>query len=302
MLQNIRIPAGPLELAGHLHLPDGAPAERAVVLSTPGSSVKEQIGANYASRLARRGIAALTFDPAYQGQSTGEPRDLENPYQRGEDISFALDALLQVPGIDPERTGLLGICAGGGYAVHTARTDHRFKAIGTVVANDMGTAFRGFMPGGPVPALDALADARREEVRSGELSRVKWLPDTMEEAAAAGLTDDVDTVQAITYYRTERGGNPHSTNRRLARGDSLVLGFDAFHLVDPLMTQPLQVIVAGRRGSTGQYEAGQRLFEMAPNPVDFMVVEGAGHYEMYDVPAYVDAAVERLTDFYTKTL
>lgn len=60
---------------------------RVVVLSTPGSSVKQQIGANCASRLAARGIAALAFDPAYQGQSGGEPCDLEDPYRRGEDIS-----------------------------------------------------------------------------------------------------------------------------------------------------------------------------------------------------------------------
>jgi fermentation-respiration switch protein FrsA (DUF1100 family) len=121
-------PRGPIELAADLHLPDDideAVPLRAVVLSTPGSSVKEQIGANYASRLAARGIAALVFDPAHQGQSGGEPRDLEDPYRRGEDISYAIDALSAIPGIDPERIGVLGICAGGGYAVHTARTDHR---------------------------------------------------------------------------------------------------------------------------------------------------------------------------------
>ena len=76
----MRIPRGSFDLAAVLHLPDdgdGAPPRPAVVLSTPGSSVKEQIGANYASRLAARGIAALVFDPGYQGESGGEPRDLE---------------------------------------------------------------------------------------------------------------------------------------------------------------------------------------------------------------------------------
>jgi hypothetical protein len=29
---------------------------------------------------------------------------------------------------------------------------------------------------------------------------------------------------------------------------------------------------------------------------------GAGHYEMYDEPEYVDAAVERPTDFYVNNL
>jgi hypothetical protein len=32
-------------------------------------------------------------------------------------------------------------------------------------------------------------------------------------------------------------------------------------------------------------------WKLAPNPVDLMVIEGAGHYEMYDEPEYVDAAV-----------
>ncbi|MEW1837155.1 alpha/beta hydrolase [Nonomuraea angiospora] len=304
MLQHITIPRGPIELAADLYLPDGideAAPLSAVVLSTPGSSVKEQIGANYAARLAARGIAALVFDPAHQGQSGGEPRDLEDPYRRGEDISYAIDALSTIPGIDPERIGVLGICAGGGYAVHTARTDHRIKAVGTVVPSNIGTSFRSFQPDGVAAALDAMADTRIEESRSGELARVTWLPDTLEEATVIGLTD-IDTTQAITYYRTERGRNEHSTNRRLSRGDSLLLGYDAYHLVDQLMTQPLQVILAGRIGNTGSYESGMQLWKLAPNPIDLLVIDGAGHYEMYDEPEYVDAAVDRLVNFYSNNL
>ncbi|MCS7483151.1 alpha/beta hydrolase [Umezawaea endophytica] len=304
MRQDVTISRGSIELSAVLHLPDdiaGTAPLPVVVLSTPGSSVKEQIGANYASRLAVHGIAALAFDPAHQGQSGGEPRDLEDPYRRGEDISYAIDTLATIPGIDPQRIGVLGICAGGGYAVHTARTEHRIKAIATVVPVDIGTAFRSFQPGSPAEALGSLADARTEEVLSGELNRVNWLPDTLEDAAAGGITD-IDTTQAITFYRTERGGNEHSTNRRLARSDSLILGYDAYHLVDQLMTQPLQVILAGRIGNTGSYEAGMRLWKLSPNPIDLMVIEGAGHYEMYDEPEYVDAAIDRLVTFYTDNL
>ena len=302
----MRIPRGPFDLAAVLHLPDdvgGAPPPPAVVLSTPGSSVKEQIGANYASRLAARGIAALVFDPAYQGESGGEPRDLEDPYRRGEDISYAIDALQVVPDVDPDRIGVLGICAGGGYAVHTARTDHRIRAVGTVVAGNMGDSWRSeaFAPDGPAAALDRLAADRTREVRSDQLERRNWLPDTPDDAAAAGITD-IDNTQAVGYYRTPRGGHPRSTNRRLARSDALLLGYNAFHLVDPLLTQPLQVILAGRRGVTGSYEAGMKLWELAPNPVDLMIVEGAGHYEMYDVAEYVDQAVDRLAEFYQEHL
>ena len=306
MLEHLSIPRGATALAADLHLPDVVDRARpgpAVVLSTPGSSVKEQIGATYASRLAGRGFVALAFDPGHQGQSGGEPRDLEDPYRRGEDISCAVDVLSALPGVDRDRIGALGICSGGGYAVHTARTDHRIKALATVVAGNIGASWRspGFAPDGPVAELEKLAEARQVEVRDGVLHRANWLPDTLEEAQAAGLTD-IDTTQAVTYYRTPRGASDHSTNRRLSRGDSLLLGYDAFHLVEQLLTQPLQVIVAGRRGNTGQYEAGMRLWELAPNPVDLFVVEGAGHYEMYDEPRYVEQAVERLATFYRHQL
>ncbi|MCY1136461.1 alpha/beta hydrolase [Actinoplanes sp. Pm04-4] len=301
---HVTIPRGPIELAAELHLPhelDEADPLRAVVLSTPGSSVKEQIGANYAAGLAARGIAALVFDPAHQGQSGGEPRDLEDPYRRSEDISYAIDALTAIPGIDPHRIGVLGICAGGGYAIHTARTDHRIRAVGAVDPGDIGSSFRGFQADGPVAALDALAEARLEEVRTGVLTRENWLPDTLEDAEAAGVTD-VDLLQAITYYRTDRGRNEHSTNRRLSRGDSLLLGFDPFHLVDQLMTQPLQLILAENLDGTGFDTSGERLWKLAPNPVDRLVIPGARHYEMYDVPEYVDAAVDRLATFYQNHL
>ncbi|EEP73676.1 hydrolase [Micromonospora sp. ATCC 39149] len=77
---------------------------------------------------------------------------------------------------------------------------------------------------------------------------------------------------------------------------------DTFHLVDQLMTQPLQVILAGRIGNTGSYESGIQLWKLAPNPVDLMVIDGAGHYEMYDEPEYVSAAVDRLVNFYSNNL
>ncbi len=53
--------------------------------------------------------------------------------------------------------------------------------------------------------------------------------------------------------------------------------------------------------------AGVRFLSIEPligavGPVDLLVVEGAGHYEMYDEPAYVDQAIERLTAFFTEYL
>jgi uncharacterized protein len=92
-----------IEVVGNIHLPPGfneGGAYPAIVLSTPGSSVKEQIGAVYAERLSAGGLIALTFDPSYQGESGGEPRDLEDPTIRVEDIHCAVDHLTTPPYVD----------------------------------------------------------------------------------------------------------------------------------------------------------------------------------------------------------
>ncbi|TQS29473.1 alpha/beta hydrolase [Microbispora sp. KK1-11] len=305
-IQTASISRGSFELAGNLHLPEGFDTGRkhpAVIIATPGSSVKEQIGANYARALAQKGFVALAFDPAYQGQSGGEPRDLEDPAERVADLRYAVDFLTALDHVDAERIGVLGICAGGGYAVNAAMTDHRIKAVGTVVPVNIGRAFRAAVTAsGSVAGL--LKDVARQataEARGGQPVRHPWIPDTVRDAESAGVTD-IDVLQAVTYYRTPRGRHERSTNRRHYRSDALILGFDAFHLADELLTQPVQVIVAGEGGSTGSLEDGRQLTHLAREAEDILVIEGARHYEMYDEPEYIAQAVECLGKFFDKHL
>jgi dienelactone hydrolase len=58
---------------------------------------------------------------------------IEVPAQRLDDISCAIDYLVQQPQVDPNRIGSLGICAGG-YAICNATTELRVKAVATVTA------------------------------------------------------------------------------------------------------------------------------------------------------------------------
>ncbi|KAJ5985530.1 hypothetical protein N7499_008186 [Penicillium canescens] len=56
-----------------------------IVIPGPYSFVKEQAQLQYATRLADEGYAALIFDPRTVGESTGQPRRLENPKMKNDD-------------------------------------------------------------------------------------------------------------------------------------------------------------------------------------------------------------------------
>jgi fermentation-respiration switch protein FrsA (DUF1100 family) len=303
-MQRVIFRNGNIDVAGNVHLPPGFDGSRSypvIVLATPGSSVKEQIGAIYAERLAQKGFVALAFDPSHQGESGGEPRDLEDPAARIEDLRCAVDYLTSLPYVDAERVGLLGICAGGGYAISAALTERRFRAVGTVVANDIGEALRRLLPDYRQTLAD-VANQRTVEARGGAQRRDRWIPNSLKEADDAGITDP-DVLEAVRFYRESQYRHPNSTNRLLFVSYGRILSFDAFGLVSELLTQPLQVIVGGRRGTTGQYESGERLFHLSPSSAkDFMVVEGAGHYDMYYQPKYVGQAIDRLAAFYARYL
>jgi uncharacterized protein len=226
------------------------------------------------------------------------PRDTENPAVRVEDIRCAVDHLVTLPFIDEEAIGLLGICAGGGYAINAALIERRLKAVGTVVANDIGAAFRRMQPQASAveDMLIAIGKQRTAEARGQTEKRVPWLP-SLEEAKAEGI-DDPSLLNAIDYYATARGHHDRRTNRRLFVSDALLLGYDGFHLAAELLVQPLQVIVGGKLGTTFSHEAGRGLWERSRNRRDFVVIDGADHYDMYDVPEYVDEAIGYLVALY----
>ena len=294
-------------LAAHLRVPPGfdtAEGRRhpALVCVHPGNGVKEQTAGVYARHLAARGYVTLAFDASHQGASGGQPRHLEEPATRVEDIRSAVDFLTTLPFVDEERIGVLGVCAGGGYAVNAALTERRVRAVGTVVPVNIGRARRA---GGCVAERLAEVGSRRTaEARGahgGAPSLTTWLPEDLGDPAEAGITD-VDLIEAVDYYLTPRGGHERSVNRLAHRSIASMLAFDAFHLVEELLTQPLQIVVGDRTGSFGSCREGRELFARARSPKDLLVVEGASHYDLYDRPEYVGRAVETLAAFYAKHL
>jgi fermentation-respiration switch protein FrsA (DUF1100 family) len=142
---------------------------------------------------------------------------------------------------------------------------------------------------------------RTLEARGEKPLVIDWTPSSPEAAEKAGVTD-IDMKEAVEYYRTPRGEHKNADNRLRFRSIGSVLAFDAFHLVEELLTQPLQIIVGNRIGAFGSYMFGQELFKRATCKKDIFVVEGASHYDLYDRPQYVDQAVAKLEAFYKENL
>ena len=304
MRADVTFPSAGLKLAGHLYTPDseeGMP-RAAIVVGPSSSGVKEQAAGLYAERLSREGFITLAFDPAYQGESEGEPRGLEDAAHRVEDFKAAVSYLTtRHDVVDPELIGALGICGSGGYVIAAAAGDHRIKAVGTVAAADVPRHFRYGRDGTQDPAifqgmLDAAAAARTAEARGEGPQTFPLFPNTAEEAFARGGPYG---LEGFEYYCTPRGQHPRSTKQLPWISVDRMTFFDAFGGVHLIAPRPLLLIV-GREAVTSWMSVGA--YQQARDPKELYWIEGATHVDLYDKDEYVTPAVAKLTDFYKANL
>jgi uncharacterized protein len=300
---DIHFDSSGIDVAGHLYVPNGAAdgPRSAIVVGHPGSGVKEQASGLYASKLAAQGFVALAFDAAYQGESGGEPHGLEDPAQRVEDFKAAVSFLTTRTEVDPRRIGLLGICASGGFVLPATATDHRVKAVASVSGVDLGRHFRQGGDGAQDPAvfqamLDAAADARTKAANGEDPGLMPLLPNTIEEARALGGEYG---AEGFEYYRTPRAEHPRSTRAYPWQSVDKIGTFDAYSLLPLIGARPLLLIV-GTRAITSWMSV--EAFEKAVGPKQLHWIDGASHVDLYDKPEYVNAAVDKLTSFFTDNL
>lgn len=301
---NVTFPSGGVDLAGLLYLPSGIGADArrpAIVIVHPFGGVKEQTAGLYALKLADKGFVTLAFDSRYQGESGGEPRYLEDPFARAEDIKSAVTFLSNHPQVDTDHIGALGICAAGGYTPYAAQTDHRIKAVATVSGADMGSLFRDGLGGGAGPdvlaaMLDESAEARTAEAR-GEPPRYNHIvPDT-----AAEITPDTPTLYAegSNYYRTPRAQHPNARNLFLKQSVDRIAQYSSYDLIHLIAPRPL-LMIAGTEADTRYFS--ELAIAQAGEPKELFLIDGATHIALYDEPKYVEPAVAKLGAFFAEHL
>jgi hypothetical protein len=300
---NVTFDSAGIEIAGHLYTPEDGPSRPrpAVVVGHPGSGVKEQAAGRYAQRLAGQGFVALAFDAAYQGESGGTPRGLEDPAHRVEDLKAAVSFLTTRGEADADRIGALGICASGAYALAATASDHRIKAVGTVSAVDIARQFRLGADGAQDPAvfqgmLDAAAAARTAEARGEGPQSFQLFPDSAEQARALGGQHG---FEGFEYYCTPRGQHPRSAKFLPWPSIDHMAIFDGFSAVGLIGPRPLLMIV-GDRAVTSWMSV--EAFQKCTGPKELHWIEGASHVALYDQEEYVGPAIAKLTEFYRASL
>ncbi|TNE42149.1 MAG: alpha/beta hydrolase [Alphaproteobacteria bacterium] len=291
-----------IRMAALINFPEGFDKGQkypAIVVSHPGGGVKEQTAGTYAARLAKEGFVTIAYDASYQGESTGEPRQLENPHVRTEDVSAVIDHLTTLPYVDNDRIGAMGICAGAGYTANAAINDRRIKAVGTVSAVNIGSMFRNGWDNDiksidAMPALVGGSAARTSDASGAEIATIPLAP--MNEADAP----NEELRQAWEYYHTPRAECATAPGYATARSLTQIIPYDAYFMADVYLTQPLQVIAGSVAGSKWMSDD---LFERAASTdKQFHIVEGANHMDLYDGKKYVDEACSVLSPFFEQKL
>lgn len=292
-----------LTIAANVYTPAGYDSNRsypAITVAHPNGGTKEQTAGRYAQRLAELGSVTIVADAAYQGHSEGEPRSVDKPFFRTEDIHGMADFIATFPGVDANRLSALGICGGGGYTLNAAKTDKRFRSVATLSMFNSGSVRRNGLQNSGVDSiqdrLDQASAARAEEAAGGE---VRYAGD-------ADLTDEQIAAQPFPLYRQgyvyywKTHACPGSTFKYTQSSLLDLMRWDATDQLE-LIDVPL-LMMAGSEADTRYMTDDAFPKATGTDDKELFLIEGAQHIETYWVDEYVDAALDKLTEFFARTL
>jgi len=288
-----------LTLAGNLFAPPNLEKGKkypALVVLHPFGGVKEQTAGIYAGKMADKGYVTLAFDASHQGESGGYPRDTENPAERMEDVRCAIDYLTTLPMVDEDCIGILGICAGGSYALGVAPTEMRAKAIASVSLWDLGVTAR---EGWPAPQYDrtaALVEIGKQRTAEAHGLTIRRDPSFLEKAPENA---PVIIKESYDYYRTSRAQHPNSRSVFIFADFARLMDFNYYSQIETIAPRPVLFIVGTEAATVFMSKAG---YEKAKQPKEWFEVPGATHHRMYDDEAAVGKAVAKLEEFFGQNL
>lgn len=290
-----------ITLSADLYLPkDSNNILAAIAISGPFGAVKEQSSGLYANEMAKRGFAALAFDPSYTGESSGEPRNVASPDINTEDFSAAIDFLGIQKDIDRNKIGIIGICGFAGFALNATAVDKRVKAVATTSMYDMTRVmskgyFDATTPGQRTHILEQLGEQRWKDAENDTTaSAPKGLPEKIEGNEPQFVKD------YFAYYKTGRGFHPHSINSNGAWTATNVMSFmnmPILSYIKEIAPHPV-LLIAGENAHSKYFS--EDAFKAAAAPKELMIIPNAVHVDLYDQMDKIP--FEKLETFFKQNL
>jgi uncharacterized protein len=279
-------------IVGVLFVPEGAGPHPALVLDGPLTSVKEQVASNHGRAMAERGFVALAFDHRFFGESSGEPRQYESPPKKIEDLEAAVGFLAARPDVSADRIGVLGVCAGAGYAAGAVAKDARVRAFGAVAGFFHDAAQqRAWMGEGYDRALRDAEEAKRRYEAGGEADMIP----------AVGKGDGpvaMPLAEAYEYYGTARGAVPNYTNAFAVLSRLDTLPYDA-QSAAPKITVPTALVHSEKALAPA---LARKFFDGLAGPKTIHWLDSKGQVDFYDDPALIAKAADVLAAHFREHL
>ncbi|MCA1335440.1 alpha/beta hydrolase [Pseudooceanicola marinus] len=289
-----------IALAADLYRPadfDETKEYPALIVGAPYGGVKEQGPGIYANEMAQHGYVVLTFDPAYNGYSEGEPRHLSSPDLFVEDFMAGVDFLGTRVFVDRDRIGAIGICGSGGFALSAAQVDPRIQAVATVSMYDIARMHKMGMN-----------DSMSDEDRAGFLKMVADQRYADFEAVDPALTDrgallgwDEDShpvgIEFGEFYSRPRGYHPNSITQFTVTSAASWMNFGLLDNLSWLNGRPI-LLVMGEKAHSAYFS--EDVYEAAAEPKELYTVPGANHVDLYDKTNLIP--FEKLKGFFDDAL
>ncbi len=283
-VERVTFKSGGETLVGQLYIPAGVskakPAEAAVVTGA-WMTVKEQMAGRYAKELAERGIVALAFDFRSWGESGGQPRAMENPQAKTQDIRAAVAFLGARADVKKNAISGLGICASAGYMAEAAATSN-MRSLALVAPWLHDRTIVNAVYGGEQSVQNLIKVSREAEQKFKATGQPTLL-------TAASTTDNTAVMFNVPYYtESNRGLIPQWDNKFNVASWEGWLTLDAMPTA-PRIKQPLLMI----HSEAAAIPQGARKFYAAVQaPKQQLWLDGVNQFDFYDSAAPVKQSAD----------
>lgn len=297
-IEQVKVPSEGLLCAGTFYRPSvmQQPGSKwpAVLLSHGFGCVRTMRNVpEVAHALADVGIAALTLDYRFLGESAGEPRQTVSPFHQRQDLHNAITWMSEHPEIDRHRLGIWGTSYSGGNVLQVAAFDRRVKAVvSQVPATDLFRQIR------QAPAAHR---ARYDElIAADRIARFRGLPVKTLKLAAPEGESSLFGPQSFPWIARNLSENPTFRNEVTLASLEEFVQFDPVNYIEAISPTPLLFVTASQDRLVSP-ELLRQAFERAGEPKKHLSLEGS-HYDVYDDPTVRHQAVEAARDWFREYL